>query len=90
MANNKVKLADGTTLIDITDTTASTQDVAQGKYFYSADGVKREGTLVRIPSGGSQYMVLLKSSNTDYDMAWEDIGVFLTDDNSLAVKCVLS
>ena len=44
MANNKVQLADGTVLIDITDTTAVASDVAAGKYFYSAAGVKTLGT----------------------------------------------
>ena len=44
MANNKVQLADGTVLIDITDTTAVASDVAAGKYFYTAAGVKTLGT----------------------------------------------
>ena len=47
MANNpyvnKV-IYGGTTLIDITDTTAEPSDVATGKYFYSASGEKVEGT----------------------------------------------
>lgn len=44
MANNKVLLANGTILMDISDTTALASDVEQGKYFYLANGVKVEGT----------------------------------------------
>lgn len=45
MANNKVQLANGTVLIDITDTTANASDVLSGEYFYDASGVKTEGSL---------------------------------------------
>lgn len=48
MANNKVQLADGTVLMDITDTTAEASDVAAGKYFYNEAGVRTLGTA---PSG---------------------------------------
>lgn len=36
------------TLIDITDTTATTSDVLEGKYFYNAAGVKTLGTAAAV------------------------------------------
>ena len=41
---NKVAQSDGTTLIDISDTTAEVDDVVSGKFFYLASGEKAVGT----------------------------------------------
>jgi hypothetical protein len=43
MAINKVIYGD-TTLMDISDTTADTSDVMEGKYFYNASGIKVQGS----------------------------------------------
>ena len=48
MANNpypnRVEKADGTTLMDISDTTATPEDVLNDKYFYTASGAKSQGS----------------------------------------------
>lgn len=44
MAVNKVVKSDGTTLIDISSTTATAEDVMQGKTFFLGNGVESIGT----------------------------------------------
>ena len=73
MANqyvNKVQQSNGTTIIDITDTTAVAADVASGKYIYLATGQRVSGSLTfstitvssSNPSGGSNGDVWIKTS----------------------------
>lgn len=50
---NKVTL-DGTTLMDISDTTAVASDVTSGKYFYAANGTKTTGTSTAIVPTGTK------------------------------------
>ena len=45
MSINKVVYGD-TTLIDISDTTAESSDVMEGKYFYTASGTKTQGSAI--------------------------------------------
>lgn len=65
MANNpyvnKVELADGTTIIDISDTTAEATDVKAGKYFYTSSGEKAEGEL------GDDNLFIAKYGITTYN-----------------------
>lgn len=46
---------------DVTDTTAAASDVAQGKYFYTASGVKTEGTSTG--GGGTQAGTVTQDAN---------------------------
>lgn len=63
MANNKVQLADGTVLIDLTDTTATPPHVEAGIIFLDAAGVRREGELVTYSI--TQALTLVTSSADD-------------------------
>lgn len=67
MANttvNYVKKSDGTTIIDIRDTTATAEDVASGKYFYTASGVRTAGT--SSGGGGVSVEALSVTANGTY------------------------
>lgn len=63
MAVNKVEYG-GDTLIDITDTTAIASDVNSGKYFYTADGVKRQGTMANNGALGTTILNINTTSKT--------------------------
>lgn len=47
MANNKVQLADGTVLIDLTGDNIQPENVEEGVTFHDASGTQRSGTLQR-------------------------------------------
>lgn len=59
-AVNLPKTGGGTaTFTDVTDTTAAASDVASGKYFYTAAGVRTQGTS---SGGGTDRLVLLQTT----------------------------
>ena len=82
MANNKVELSNGTTLMDITDTTATESDVVNGQVFYKANGVRSTGTANYIPviSNPTQDDILIDDGNgnaVDSGVDINDVVTFL-------------
>lgn len=65
MAISKLIL-NGTTQMDVTDTTATASDVAQGKVFYAADGTQTIGTA----SGGGGASSWTKVCETSYQVTY--------------------
>lgn len=77
---NKVQLADGTVVMDITDTTATAADVVAGKYFYTASGQKVAGTLDVLNTFfpvGSVY-ISLSSTAPSFGGTWVETKIPLT------------
>ncbi len=69
------KTGGGTALFtDVTDTTAAAADVATGKYFYTAAGVRTEGTNAgggggSVSQDAQGYIVLPSTGGSDYNSA---------------------
>ena len=83
------------TALDISDTTAVAADVAQGKYFYTAVGVKTAGTA----SGGggtTQHTIHLEFSDStdadidvDYDDSWVGSLITSTEPTTYGQKTIV-
>ena len=64
--NNKVELSDGTTIMDITDTTAEENNVSQGEVFYKRSGERAVGTLG--PATDSDYGLVKLNPSESVDV----------------------
>ena len=82
------------TAIDISDTTAVASDVAQGKYFYTADGQKTAGTASSTPSATAHtiYFEFTDDTNTTitayYDSTFISDAILATTPTTYGGKTV--
>lgn len=76
---NKVVQSDGTTLIDISDTTAEVDDVVSGKSFYLASGEKAVGTRSGVDANTTHTIYFEFSDDSDATLTgyWND--AFISD-----------
>ena len=82
---NKVTL-DGTTLMDISDTTAVAGDVAPNKYFYDASGQKVQGSSTAIVPSGTKSIT---ENGTGIDVAqYASVNVAVPTGSSKNVQVV--
>lgn len=72
MANNKVQLADGTVLIDLTSDTAEAEHVLSGYTFHDKSGAQLEGTLE--VSGGDYSVESVDNGDGTQDIYIYDSG----------------
>lgn len=71
---------------DVSDTTATRQDVASGKYFYEADGHKRSGQLTDVRENGAttEYVAVVKSESKVKLLP--PVDAIISDDNGISAS----
>lgn len=76
MAINKVEYG-GSTLIDITDTTATASDVASGKIFYLANGTQATGTSSSLQVGTATTTPSSNATSISFTVSGEPVAFML-------------
>lgn len=76
------KTGSGTaSFFDVSDTTATASDVTSGKYFYTANGVRTEGTS---SGGGGGTVVVTETTDTSGGIVKEITAIDITDTTAVA------